>query len=70
MREDRLSGLYGGDQRTGPEDLHDPLQIVGEDLEADLGFHVLQPLHQEVGRAHPGFDRSEGVVITSWATIR
>jgi hypothetical protein len=30
-------------------------------MEVDLGLHVLQPLHQEVGLAHPSFDRAEGV---------
>jgi hypothetical protein len=48
-------------ERAGPEDLHHPLHIVSQDVEADLGFHILQPPHQEVRIAHPGFDRAEGV---------
>ena len=38
-----------GDQRLGPEDLHHPLEIVGQDVKADLGSDVSEALHQEVG---------------------
>ena len=40
---------------------HHPLHVVGQDVEADLGLHVGQPLHQEVSVAHPGLDRAERV---------
>ena len=50
------------DQRTGSEDLDRPLQVVGQHMQAHLGSHVRQRSDQEVGRAHPGLERSEHVL--------
>ena len=48
-------------QRLGSEHGHHPLHVVGRDVEADLGLHVGQVPHQEVGVAHPGLDGPERV---------
>ena len=52
----------GGEERPGSEDRHDPLQIVGQDLQAHLGGLVSLPSHPEVGRPHPAFVRPEQVL--------
>ena len=47
-RRSRCLVLNGGDERLGAEDRDDPLEIVGQDVEADFGLHVGQTLHLEV----------------------
>jgi hypothetical protein len=53
---------HRGDQRCDAKDVHDAGEIVGEHVQRHLGAHLLQRLHQEVGRAHPGLDRAEGML--------
>ena len=50
------------DQRADTDDVHDPGQIVGKHAQRHLGSDVLQPLHQEMGRAHPGLDGAKGML--------
>ena len=50
------------DQRPYAEDVHGSRQVVGEHAQRHLGADVLQPLHQEVGGAHPGLDGPEGML--------
>src|ERR1700757_602578 len=47
------------DQRSGPHDVDDAGEIVGEDVKRHLGGHAWQPLHQEVGCSHPRLERPE-----------
>src|SRR6516162_2022982 len=47
------------DQRSGPHDVDDAREIVGEDMERHLGGHAWQSLHQEVGCSHPRLERPE-----------
>ncbi len=49
------------DQRADTDDVHDPGQIIGEHAQRHLRAHVLQPLHQEMGRPHPRLDRAKGM---------
>ena len=49
-------------QRLDANDVHDPGQVIGQDVQGHLGAHVFQPLHQEMGRAHPGLDDPEGML--------
>ena len=48
-------------QRYDSHDLHDTFEVVGQYMETHLGTDARQPLGQEMGRAHPGFERAEGV---------
>ena len=48
-----------GDQRLGPDDVHDAGQIVGQHRERHLGLHIFEALHQKVRRAHARLDRPE-----------
>jgi hypothetical protein len=48
-------------QRSDAHDPHDAFEIVGQHMETHLGTDARQPLGQEMGRAHPGFERAEGV---------
>src|ERR1700686_3957015 len=52
-------GLDRCNQRSGPPDVDDAGEIVGEDVERHLGGHAWQPLHQEVGCSHPRLERPE-----------
>src|SRR5215475_7251558 len=47
------------DQRSGPHDVDDAGEIVGEDVERHFSGHAWQPLHQEVGCSHPRLERPE-----------
>src|SRR6516165_11645062 len=46
-------------QRSGPHDVDDAREIVGEDVERHLSGDAWQPLHQKVGRSHASFERPE-----------
>ena len=48
-------------QRSDAHDLHDAFEVVGQYMQAHLGTDARQPLGQEMGRAHPGFERAEGM---------
>ena len=43
--------MHGGDQRGDGDDLHDPFEIIGQDVQGHLGADMLQRLHLEVGIA-------------------
>jgi hypothetical protein len=49
-------------QRPCADDIHDARQIVGEYAERHLARDLRQRLHQEVRRAHPHFERTEGML--------
>ncbi len=59
--DERLCRAHGFDQRADADDGHDTFEIVGQHVQCHLGAHVLQPLHEEVRRAHPGLDGAEGI---------
>jgi hypothetical protein len=44
------------------DDVHDAREIVGEHVQRHLGGNAWQSLHQEVGCAHSGLDRVEGML--------
>src|SRR4051795_11837444 len=44
------------------DDVHDAGEIVSEHVQCHLSGHAWQRLHQEVGCAHPGLDRAEGML--------
>src|SRR6201982_2539578 len=46
-------------QRSGPHDVDDAREIVGEDVERHLSGYAWQPLHQEVGCSHPRLECPE-----------
>src|SRR6266540_3836036 len=48
-------------QRSDAHDLHDAFEVVGQHMEAHFGADARQPLGQEMRRAHPGFERAEGM---------
>ena len=55
----------GGDRpqkRFDPEHVDHALHIVGQHLQAHLRPHVFERFGEEVSGAHPGFERSEGVL--------
>jgi hypothetical protein len=45
---------------SGPHDVHDPREIVGEDVYCHLATDPFQRLYQEVGCAPPCLDCAEG----------
>jgi len=45
-----------------PMIVHDAREIVGQHVQRHLGGNPWQRLHQEVGCAHPGLDRAEGML--------
>ena len=49
-------------ERLDADDVHDARQIVGQHMQCHLGGDPRQRLHQEVGCAHPGLDRAEGML--------
>src|SRR6266542_5815544 len=48
-------------QQSDAHDLHDAFEVVGQHMEAHFGADARQPLGQEMRRAHPGFERAEGM---------
>src|SRR3546814_8369330 len=46
-------------QRCDTEDIDHALHIVGEHLQAHLGFDLFEGPHQEMGAAHPGLESPE-----------
>ena len=59
-RSDRsASGRDRGHQRLCPNDVHNPGQIVGQDLEGHLGGYFGKRLGQEVRRTHARFHGTE-----------
>src|SRR5207342_3761618 len=49
-------------ERLDAHDVHDAREVVGEYVQRHLGGNPWQCLHQEVGCAHPGLDRAEGML--------
>ena len=49
------------DERLHADDIHDASQIISEHVQRHLGRYILQPLHQEVCRAHAHLQRPERV---------
>ena len=49
-------------ERLDTDDVHDAREIVGQHVQRHFGGNTWQRLHQEVGCAHPGLDRSEGML--------
>lgn len=41
------------------ENIDEPPQVVGEDMQAHFRTCILESLHQEVGRPHPELQRTE-----------
>lgn len=56
------SGLHGLHQRSNAYDFHDPLQVVGEYLQAHFGTDALQSPGQEMGGPHPVLQGAEGML--------
>lgn len=56
-------------QCSHPEDIDCPPQIVDERRQAELGPHLVEPLHQESSLVHPLFDAAEGVLDAFAATV-
>src|SRR5258705_12154033 len=46
-------------QRLGPDDVHDPCQIIGQDRESHLGGYFWKRFGEEVCRSHAGLHRAE-----------
>jgi G3E family GTPase len=49
-------------QRPCTDDIHDARQVVGEHAERHLARDFRRRLHQEVSRAHPHLERTEGML--------
>src|SRR5664280_1710386 len=61
--QDRLvSDRDGSHQRLGPDDVHDPCQIIGQDRESHLGGYFWKRFGEEVCRPHAALDRAERVL--------
>ncbi len=50
------------DQRGDADEVHDALQVVGQDVQGHFGGDLFQRLHLEVGRAHLELDGAEGML--------
>ncbi|WP_349735981.1 hypothetical protein [Pseudomonas jessenii] len=48
-------------QTVGTDDFHDPIQVLGENIQGHLRIHPGQFSRQEVRRTHPLFERPEGM---------
>ena len=59
------SGLHRCDELRRAEKSDGALDVVGQDVEAGLGRHVLQPSHLEVAAAHPVLECAEHVLDRS-----
>src|ERR1700731_458288 len=53
------SGHDRSHQRLGPDDVHGPCQIIGQDRESHLGSYFWKRFGQEVCRSHAGLHRAE-----------
>jgi hypothetical protein len=49
-------------QRDDADDLHAPLQVVGQHVQSRFRADMLQCLHLEVGKFHPTLDDAEGAL--------
>jgi hypothetical protein len=49
-------------KRSDAHDVHNPGQIVGQDVQCHLGGDLGQALHQEVRCSHPNLHRAKGVL--------
>jgi len=54
-----VSGCDRSHQRLGPDDVHDPCQIIGQDRESHLGGYFWKRFGEEVCRSHAGLHRAE-----------
>ena len=57
------SGPHRRHRRLGPEDQDHPLEIVVQDVEAELRSNPFEGSGLDVGGAHPAFEGS-GVAVT------
>src|SRR5271156_6613419 len=57
-----LSGSNCLHEPFGAEDADHALHVVGKNLQTDLGSDLIERFGQEVGAAHPGFERAERVL--------
>ena len=57
-----VSGRDRSYQRLGPDDVHDPCQIVGQDRKRHFGGYFWKRFRQEVCRPHPGLHGAEWVL--------
>ena len=60
--QEGLCRLHCGDQRADAQNIHDALEIVGQNMQRHLGADISQRLHLEVRRPHPVLDGSERVL--------
>ena len=58
----QASGLHRGLQGTAAQQVQHTFEIVGEHVQAHLGTHPVERSCEEVGGAHPGFQRAERVL--------
>src|SRR5439155_26545650 len=54
-----VSGHDRSHQWLGPDDVHDPCQVIGEDRESHLGGYFWKRFGEEVCRSHAGLHRAE-----------
>lgn len=57
-----FSGPHRRDQRLGADDGDGAFEIVGQNMQAPLGGHVIHPPGLEVGGSHPGLQGSKDVL--------
>ena len=50
------------DQSTNAQNAHEPFHVVGQDVQRHFGTDVLECLHLEVRRSHPGLYSPEGML--------
>src|SRR6267143_89916 len=58
-RTGSVSGCDRSHQRLGPDDVHDPCQIIGQDRKSHLGGYFWKRFGEEVCRSHAGLHRAE-----------
>ena len=54
-----VSGRDRGHQRLGPDDVHGPCQVIGQDRESHLGGYFWKRFGEEVCRSHAGLHGAE-----------
>src|SRR2546429_2492970 len=54
-----VSGHDRSHQWFGPDDVHDPCQVIGQDRESHLGGYFWKRFGEEVCRPHAGLHRAE-----------
>src|SRR4029434_3791431 len=54
-----VSGCDRSHQLLGPDDVHDPCQIIGQDRESHLGGYFWERFGEEVCRPHAGLYRAD-----------